>query len=92
MLCVAENEYRYRHCRDRTYLDVVEDSNEHLVLGHTMGSRIGIIMGTVVYYTIHIEVKAVELGDAVLRNELRDRGIPLAHPAQWLVALVQNMA
>ena len=81
-------------------LDVVEDGNEHLVLGHAGSRAVGVIMRAVVNDTVHVKlqsvkvmatrlnggayVETVKLGDAVLSNELRDARIPLGHPSEEL--------
>lgn len=47
-------------------LDVVEDSDEHLLLGHAKRRRIGVFVGTIVYDTVHIEVSRRKLGAATM--------------------------
>ena len=37
-------------------LDIIEDGDEHLVLGHTKCGRIGVIVGTVMDDAIHIQL------------------------------------
>ena len=70
-------------------LDIVEDGDEHLVLGHAKCWRVRVIVSTVVYDAIHVEVQAIEFRDTVFCDELRDRGIPLAHPtAAHMLALI----
>src|SRR6201999_2894587 len=54
---------------------VVEDSDEHFVLGHPEGRRVGVLVCTIVDDTIHVEVETVELGNAILGDELRYGGI-----------------
>jgi hypothetical protein len=85
-------------------LNVIEDGNEHFVLGHTECWGIGIAVGTVVYDAIHVQlvhqafspwvyldvahldayIEAIEFGYAILRNELRYRGVSFAHPSEEL--------
>ena len=43
-------------------------------------------MGAVVDDAVHVQIKTVELWDAVLCNELRDSRIPFAHPSEELCA------
>lgn len=65
-------------------LNVVENRNKHLLLRHTKGRIIRIFVGTVMNNTIHIQIQTVEFWYSILRNQLRDRGIPLAHPSEEL--------
>ena len=39
-------------------------------------------MGTIMYDTVHIKIQAIELWNSILRNQLGDGGIPLAHPPE----------
>ena len=63
-------------------LDVVEDSNKHLLLGHAKGCIVGVFMCTVVDDAIHVQVEAVELWYPILCDQLRDGRVPLAHPSE----------
>ena len=64
-------------------LNVVEDFDEHFVLGDVLGDgNVGVVVCAVVDDAIHVEVETVEFGDAVFCYELRDCWIPLGHPAE----------
>jgi hypothetical protein len=63
-------------------LDVVEYLDEHFILADPLRDTIGVVVSAVVDDAIHVQVEAVELGDAVLGDELRDRGIALREPAE----------
>jgi hypothetical protein len=64
-------------------LDVVEYLDEHFIFRNSLvDGRIGIVVSAVVDDAIHVQVEAVELGDAVLGDELRDSGIALGEPAK----------
>ena len=65
-------------------LDVIEDLNEHFIFGDMFGMRAGIIVGAVVNNAVHIKVEVVELGNAVLSDELRDRRVALGEPSEEL--------
>ena len=65
-------------------LDIVEDRDKHLVFRHPESGRVRVLMRAVVDNAVHVEVEAVELGDAVLCDELRDRRISLRHPSEEL--------
>lgn len=65
-------------------LDVVEYLDEHFILADPLRDTIGVVVSAVVDDAIHVQVEAVELGDAVLGDELRDRGIALREPAEEL--------
>ena len=49
-----------------------------------MAGRIRVFVGAVVDDAVHVQVEAVELGDAVLGDELGDRGIALREPSEEL--------
>ena len=64
-------------------LDVVEYLYEHFIFSEWFrGRRVTVIVGAVVNDAIHIQVKVVELGDAILCYQLRDRRIALREPSE----------
>ena len=65
-------------------LDIIEDRDKHFIFRHSKRRRVGVLVGTVVYNSVHVKVKAIELGNAVLRDKLRYRGIPFRYPSEKL--------
>ena len=63
--------------------DVVEYTYEHLILRRMLRMLMAVVaMRAIVNDAVHVEVKVVELGDAVFGNELGDGWISLGHPAK----------
>lgn len=63
-------------------LNIIEDLDEHFIFGGVFGVRTRVIVGAVVDNAVHVKIKIVELGNAVLSDELRDGGIALREPSK----------
>ena len=63
-------------------LYIVENLNEHLIIADTFSDRVRVAVGAVVDDAIHIQVETIELGNAVLGDQLRDSWVALREPAE----------
>ena len=50
-------------------LDIIEDGDEHLVLGHAGGRAVGIIVGAVVDDAVHVKLRGVSVMARVIDTQ-----------------------